>query len=83
MDLRQLSSEVGRIKETAEKLNGERGNDRAVKQSDLRAVASYGMKSPAASSGTLADDYAALREDIAKVYELLAKVSNLYGTADR
>lgn len=66
-----------------EKLEGKRGTDRAVRQSDLKALASYGIKSPAAATGTLADDYVALRADIARLYELLAKVSNLYGTAAR
>lgn len=81
MDIRNLNAELGRIKETVEKLNGERGANRAVKQSDLKAAMSYGMKSPVTPTGVAATDYAALREDIAKLYELLTKISNLYGTA--
>lgn len=83
MDIRQISAEFARTKQIVETLDGERGKDRAIKQSDLRPLASYGMKSPETSSGNLAADYAALRKDVAKVYELLAKLSNLYGTAGR
>ena len=83
MDLKQISTEVSRVKQIAEALDGQRGKDRAIKQSDLRPLASYGMKSPEASSGNLAADYEALREDVAKLYGLFAKLSNLYGTAGR
>lgn len=81
MDIKQLSSEFSRVKEQVERLDGQRGGNRAVKQSDLKPMASYGMKSPTTATGVAADDYAALREDIAKLYELIAKVANLYGTA--
>lgn len=83
MENKQLATELSRLKESVDLLEGKRGNNRSLKQSDLRAVASYGMKSPTTSSGTLAEDYAALREDVAKLYELLAKASNLFGTAGK
>lgn len=89
-DLSQLQNDVARLKsqmqylnEIGERLDGRRGTNRAIKQSDLTAFATYKMKSPATSSGTLATDYANLRADIQELFIMVANISNLYGTAPR
>lgn len=79
-DVADLNKQFLYLNEIAERLDGRRGSNRAIKQSDLTATASL-MKSPAASSGVLATDYANLRADIQQIYVLLGKISNLYGTA--
>lgn len=89
-DLNQLQSDVNNLKaqmrylnEIGERLDGRRGSNRAVKQSDLQAMATYKMKSPITSSGTLATDYANLRADIQELFILVAQISNIYGTAPK
>lgn len=82
-DIKQLGNDLARLRQDVEQLDGRRGGNRALRQTDFAALASYGPKSPAIATGTLATDYAALREDILQLYKLLAKLSNLYGTADK
>lgn len=82
-DIKQLGNDLARLRQEVEQLDGRRGSNRAVRQADFTALASYSLKSPAVATGTLATDYAALREDILQLYKLIAKLSNLYGTADK
>ena len=66
-------TEFARIKETVEILDGKRGDNRAVTQSDLAELAKVGMQSPT-SGATIAE----LRADVKRLYDMLHKIANLY-----
>jgi hypothetical protein len=81
----QLQRDFDRIREKVEKLTGERGDAAkplaAVRRGELRALASLSLRSRQVSSAPTAADFNALQADVASIYEALARISNLLGTA--
>lgn len=66
-------TEFARIKETVEILDGTRGDNRAVTQSDLAELAKVGMNAPV-SGATISE----LRADVQRLYDAIHKIANLY-----
>lgn len=66
-------TDFARIKESVEILDGARGADRAVTQSDLAELAKVGMQSPATGASI-----AELRADVQRLYDAIHKIANLY-----
>jgi hypothetical protein len=81
----QLSREVARIRETVEKLTGERGDATktlsAVRRGELRALASLSLKSAQVTASPTAADFNALQTDVANISQALDRISNLLGNA--
>ncbi|HEX5362328.1 MAG TPA: hypothetical protein VFW49_14775 [Fluviicoccus sp.] len=71
-------TDLARIKETVEILDGTRGDNRAVTQSDLAELAKVGMQSPT-SGATIAE----LRADVQRLYDAIHKIANLYPSQKR
>lgn len=66
-------TDFARIKESVEILEGARGDNRAVTQSDLASLAKVGMQSPATGASI-----AELRADVQRLYDAIHKIANLY-----
>lgn len=71
--------------ERIEVLLGERGDAKksrsAVRRIELQAIASLGMKSKQITAAPTMDDYNALQQDVANIFEAITLISNLYGNA--
>lgn len=70
--------DYNQIKESVEKLTGERGNNPAIRRSDLLPIASITLKSASAPG-----DVNALQADVKALHDALVRISNLFGTAGR
>lgn len=71
--------------ERIEVLLGERGDAQksrsAVRRIELQAIASLGMKSKQITAVPTMDEYNALQQDVANIFEAITLISNLYGNA--
>lgn len=79
MNERQLE----RMREKLETLVGERGNKAmsAVRRGEILPLAQVGMQSQQITGAPTADDFNALQQDMANLYEALTKISNVLGNA--
>lgn len=81
----QTDRELQRLRESVEKLTGERGGDNkslsAVRRSELRALASLDMKSAQVSAAPTQAQHNALQTDVRNIFDALQRVSNLLGNA--
>lgn len=66
-------ADFARIKERVEVLDGTRGTDRAMKQSDVTDLAKVGMNSP--KYGSTIDE---LRADVQRLFDVFHKFANIY-----
>ena len=82
----QIQRDLARMRETIEKLSGERGDslksNSAIRRMELRALASMKMRSKQVTASPTAADYNALQEDVASIYNALSRISNRLGNAD-
>ena len=80
-----LSRDMQRMRESLEKLTGERGDATkplsAVRRSELRALASLTLKSAQVTSSPTQADFNALQADVANIFNALARISNVLGNA--
>lgn len=83
--LDQLLREFERIKEKVEKMTGERGDGQrtlsSVRRGELQVLASQELSSQQIASSPTQADYNALQADVAKIFNALARISNLLGNA--
>lgn len=84
--LAQMSRDLARIKEKVEKFTGERGDSEktltAIRRGELRAFATLKMNSSTVTGAPTAADYNDLQKDVANIYQMLQRISNILGTAD-
>lgn len=73
--LRSAISDIQRLRQDVDLLQGRRGNGRSVTQSDLAEISKITLQSK--DTATLD----AVRADIAAIYQALIRLSNIYGTA--
>ena len=82
----QIQRDLARMRETIEKLSGERGDslksNSAIRRIELRALASMKMRSKQVTAAPTAADYNALQADVAAIYNALSRISNQLGNAD-
>ena len=82
----QIQRDLARMRETIEKLSGERGDslksNSAIRRMELRALASMQMRSKQVTAAPTAADYNALQADVAAIYNALSRISNRLGNAD-
>ena len=82
----QIQRDLARMRETIEKLSGERGDslksNSAIRRMELRALASMQMRSKQVTASPTAADYNALQADVASIYNALFRISNRLGNAD-
>ena len=82
----QIQRDLARMRETIEKLSGERGDslksNSAIRRMELRALAGMKMRSKQVTAAPTAADYNALQEDVASIYNALSRISNRLGNAD-
>lgn len=82
----QIQRDLARMRETIEKLSGERGDslksNSAIRRMELRALASMKMRSNPVTAAPTAADYNALQADVAAIYNALSRISNRLGNAD-
>ena len=82
----QIQRDLARMRETVEKLSGERGDslksNSAIRRAELRALASMSMRSKQVTAAPTAAEYNALQADVAAVYNALSRISNRLGNAD-
>ena len=82
----QIQRELARMRETVEKLSGERGDslksNSAIRRTELRALASMSMRSKQVTAAPTAAEYNALQADVAAIYNALSRISNRLGNAD-
>lgn len=81
----QLHKEFSRIKETVEKLSGERGESTkplsAIRRTELRALASIKPQASRITAAPTMADYNALQTDVANILAALSLISNALGNA--
>lgn len=82
----QIQRDLARMRETVEKLSGERGDslksNSAIRRAELRALASMSMRSKQVTAAPTAAEYNALQADVAAIYNALSRISNRLGNAD-
>ena len=82
----QIQRDLARMRETIEKLSGERGDslksNSAIRRMELRALSSMKMRSKQVTAAPTAADYNALQADVASIYNALSRISNRLGNAD-
>ena len=82
----QIQRDLARMRETIEKLSGERGDslksNSAIRRMELRDLASMKMRSKQVTASPTAADYNALQADVASIYNALSRISNRLGNAD-
>ena len=82
----QIQRDLARMRETVEKLSGERGDslkpNSAIRRTELRALASMSMRSKQVTAAPTAAEYNALQADVAAIYNALSRISNRLGNAD-
>lgn len=82
----QIQRDLARMRETIEKLSGERGDslksNSAIRRMELRALAGMKMRSKPVTAAPTAADYNALQADVAAIYNALSRISNRLGNAD-
>lgn len=82
----QIQRDLARMRETIEKLSGERGDslksNSAIRRMELRALAGMKMRSKQVTAAPTAADYNALQADVAAIYNALSRISNRLGNAD-
>lgn len=76
--VQKFVADVGRMKQSLEELDGTRGNNPALRKSDLVEIAKVGMQSPT-SGATIAE----LRADVQRLYDAIHKIANLYPSQKR
>lgn len=86
-NIEQLFRDVDRIKEKVEKLTGERGDSAkslsAIRRSELTPIANTDIQSSQAAGSTPTKaEFDKLQADVAAIYAILRKISNIIGTAD-
>lgn len=81
----QLQRDFQRLRESLEKLTGERGDAAkslsAVRRVELRALASLSPQSAQASAAPTQAEYNALQTDVANIFAALQRISNILGNA--
>ncbi len=81
----QAAREISRVRESLEKLTGERGDSTkslsAVRRSELRALASISLKSAQVTASPTQADFNALQADVATIFNALSRISNVLGNA--
>lgn len=82
----QLQKDFDRIREKVEKFTGERGDAiktlSAVRRSEFAALQSLGLQSSQVTGNVSVADFNALQKDVAAIFNALARISNVHGTAD-
>jgi predicted nucleic acid-binding Zn-ribbon protein len=80
-----LSRDLQRIRESIEKLTGERGDatksQSAVRRSELRVLASLSLQSKQVAAAPTQADFNALQSDVDNIFKTLQRISNILGNA--
>ena len=81
----QLDRDFQRLRESVEKLTGERGDAgkslSAVRRSELRALGSLSLQSAQVTAAPTQAQFNALQADVANIFDALKRISNILGTA--
>ena len=80
-----LARDFARARESLEKLTAERGEATfplsAIRRSELRALASLTLRSTQVTASPTQAEHNALQADVKDIFDALARISNLLGTA--
>jgi len=72
----RIGKEFSRVKQSTEELTGERGENRAIRQSDLAGLKRAKLKTGGLFGVPTTDErVAALQTDVENLYKLLAKIA--------
>lgn len=81
----QAERDFMQVKETVERLSGQRGDDKksqsAVRRSELNGLASLSMQSKQITAAPTQADYNALQTDVDNIFKTLQRISNILGNA--
>lgn len=81
----QSDRELQRLRESVERLTGERGDatksTSAIRRSELRALASLDLKSSQVSAAPTQAEFNALQTDVKNIFDALHRISNILGNA--
>lgn len=82
----QMHRDFMRVRESVEKLTGERGDKAksltAIRRSELRPLASLALTSTQVSAAPTQAEFNALQKDVANVFDALKRISNILGNAE-
>jgi len=80
-----LQRDMARVRESVEKLAGERGDDTfplsAIRRTELRPLASLTLRSKQATAAPTQAQFNALQADVKDIFDALARISNVLGNA--
>ncbi len=83
--LAQVIRDFSRLKESVEKMTGERGDPAkplaVIRRGELRALASIELRSTQVAGAPTQAEHNALQADVENIYTALQRISNLLGNA--